>query len=50
MLVRGGYMHSLQTLLAISDAEEQARAAGLLRYFMWRIFEKRRRVISQGWR
>ena len=49
MLVKGGYMHSLQTLLEISQAEEQARAAGGLRYFVWRLFEKRRWLISRGW-
>ena len=38
MLVKGGYVHSLKTLLAMHDEEQEARAAGRLRYFVWRFF------------
>ena len=52
MLVEGGYVHSLKTLLDKSEAEEQAFAAGRMRYFARRLFRKHMLVewISLLWR
>jgi hypothetical protein len=52
MLVEGGYVHSLKTLLDKSEAEEQAFAAGRVRYFAQRLFRKHMLVewISLLWR
>jgi hypothetical protein len=38
MLIKGGYLHSLKLLLEKGRAEEQARAAGTLRFSAKRLF------------
>jgi hypothetical protein len=38
MLIKGGYLHSLKSLLEKARAEEQARAAGALRFSAIRLF------------